>query len=455
MSLKEKILKNYKSDEFNKYSDADLQYMSSLSSAVLQKSAKSTQILVWSFSALVLFILIWSAFADVDEITKGNGKIIPLTQIQKIQNLEGGIVEQILVSEGEMVEKNQTLIKLSSTGFSSSAGESKTKLLELKARSERLSAELDEKEYKPSAELLKEIPDIIRHEQSVYLTGIQQYLTAASIAKEQLKQSQSELAEAKAKKTQLEKKHELMDKEIKITQPLVKKGLVAEVEFLRTQRQAGEIEQELSALETSMPRINSKIVEADNKLKQARLEFKSKSAKELNDVNAELARLTHTQVGLEDKVDRATIRSPLRGTIKKIYVSTVGGVIQPGSDIVEIVPAQDILLAEAKVRPSDIAFIKLGQDAMVKFSAYDFSIHGGLKGKVTWVSADTIKDEKGESFYLVRVKTDQPYLGNDKRRLEIMVGMTVEVDILTGKKSILSYMLKPILKARSNALTER
>lgn len=455
MSIKNKILKNFKAEEHEKYSEIDLQYMSSLSSAVLQKSIQSTKILTWSLCGLVFLMFIWAAFAEVDEQTKGMGKIIPISQIQKIQNLEGGIVEQILVAEGDMVEKNQTIVKLSSTGFSSSAAESKTKLFELRAKSERLAAELDEKDYRPSAELLKEIPSIIRQEQSIYLTDLQQYMTAVSIATEQLKQAQNELNEALAKQGQLEKKYELMDREIKITQPLIKKGLVSEVEFLRTQRQAGEIDQELSTISTSLPRIKSKIAESGNKLKQAKLEFKNKTAKELNEVNAELARLTHTQVGLEDKVDRATIRAPLKGTVKKIYVTTVGGVIQPGSDIIDIVPAQDVLISEIKVKPADIAFIRPEQAAMVKFSAYDFSVHGGLKGKVIWVSADTIRDEKGESFYLVRVKTDKSYLGSEKKKLEIMVGMTVEVDILTGKKTVLSYLLKPILKAKSNALSER
>jgi len=446
---------NFKSEEYDKYSDTDLQYMSSLSSAVLQKSARSTQVLVWSISVLFFTMLIWATFAQVDEQTKGQGKIVPSNQIQKIQNLEGGIVEQILVNEGDTVEKNQTIIKLSSTGFASTAAESKTKLQELRARVERLSAELDDIEYKPSAELLKDAPSIVRQEQSVYLTEIQQYLATVSIAKEQLRQAQNEMTEAKAKKTQLDAKYELKDREIKITQPLVNKGLVAPIEFIRLQGSARDIEQDIAAVETSIPRIKSKIAEATEKQKQASLEFKNKVAKDLNDANAELARLTHAQIGLEDKVERATIRSPVRGTVKKLYVNTVGGVIQPGSDILEIVPSQDVLLAEVKVKPSDIAYIRTGQEAMVKFSAYDFSIYGGLKGKVIWVSADTIKDEKSESYYLVRVKTDKTYLGTEKKKLEIMVGMTVEVDILTGKKSILDYLLKPILKAKSSALTER
>lgn len=455
MALKDKILKNFNSKETEDFSETDLKYMSSLSGAVLQKSAKSTQVLVWSITACTFLLLIWAAIAEVDEQTKGQGKIIPSNQIQKIQNLEGGIVEQILVSEGAVVEANQTLVKLSSTGFASTAAESRTKILELKSRSERLSAEMDDKPYNPSIDLLKEIPEIVRHEQGVYLTDIQQYMATTSVAKEQLRQAQNEITEAKAKKDQLEKKFELMDREMKITQPLVKKGLVADVEFIRLQRQARDIEQEISSVETSIPRIKSKIAEAESKQKQSNMEFKSRIAKELNDVNAELARLTHTQIGLDDKVDRATIKSPCKGTIKKIYVNTVGGVIQPGSDIVEIVPSQDVLLAEVKIKPSDIAFIRQDQDAVVKLTAYDFSVHGGLRGKVIWVSADTIKDEKGESFYLVRVKTDKSYLGNDKRKLEIMVGMTVEVDILTGKKTVLNYLMKPILKAKSNALTER
>jgi adhesin transport system membrane fusion protein len=456
MALKDKIIKKFGVDDESQYSDVDLQYMSSLSSAVLQKSARSTQVLVWSILGLLFIGIIWMSFAEVDEQTKGIGKIIPSNQIQKIQNLEGGIVEQILCSEGQMVDVNQTLVKLSSTGFASTAAESKTRLNELRARVERLSAELDDKPYNPSPALLRDIPNIVRQEQAVYFTDVQQYVATVSVAKEQLRQAQSELNEAKAKKQQLELKYDLMNKEINITEPLVRKGLVASVEFLRLQRQAGDISQDLSAVNTSIPRIKSKIIEAGEKQKQSMLEFKNKVAKDLNDANSEMARLTHTQVGLEDKVERATIKSPVRGTIKKIYVNTVGGVIQPGSDIIEIVPSQDVLLAEVQVKPSDIAYIHVGDDAKIKITAYDFSIYGGLDGKVTWVSADTIKDDKGESHYLVRIKTDKTYLlGRDSKKLDIMVGMTVEADILTGRKTILSYLLKPILKARSSALTER
>jgi len=246
-----------------------------------------------------------------------------------------------------------------------------------------------------------------------------------------------------------------MQDEVNLTKPLVKKGLVSEVEYLQLKRKLNGIKGDLEASKLSTPRLRSQIKEAQNKTTEIQLDFQNKAKQELNKVVAEISRIGQTNTALNDRVKRTLVRSPVDGTVKQLLINTIGGVVQPGMDIVEIVPAQDTLLIEAKIKPSDIAFLRPNLDATVKLSAYDFGIYGGLKGKLTNISADTITDKKGESYYLVKIKTKKSYLGTKEKPLPVIVGMTATVDIVTGKKTVLDYLLKPILKAKQSALRER
>ena len=195
--------------------------------------------------------------------------------------------------------------------------------------------------------------------------------------------------------------------------------------------------------------------EIKSKIEESELSFRSDAFKELNEIRTELQKLTATSVAIDDRVSRTTVVSPVRGVIKQLKVNTIGGVVQPGSDMLEIVPLDDSLLIEAKVRPQDVAFLHPGQKAMVKFTAYDYTIYGGLKANLELISADTITDEEGNSFYLIQVRTDKSHLGSEEHPLLIIPGMVATVDIITGEKSVLDYLLKPVLKARSEAMRER
>jgi len=276
-----------------------------------------------------------------------------------------------------------------------------------------------------------------------------------SILEEHLKQREQQIKEATNRKEELQARYELIEKEIELTEPMVKRNLVPEVEFLKLKRQASEIKGNLDAITLSIPRISSEINEAQKTIKETRLGLINKSKEEYNECISEIARIEEVQQLLKDKVSRTVLRSPVDGTIKQLFVNTVGGVVYPGHELIEIVPLEDKLLAEVKIKPADIAYLHPAQEAMVKFSAYDFSIYGGLKGRVVNISPDTITNERGESYYLVRIKTDESHLGSADKPLKIMAGMTVSVDILTGKKTVLDYILKPILKAKYNALRER
>ncbi|MDD3462780.1 MAG: HlyD family type I secretion periplasmic adaptor subunit [Sulfurospirillaceae bacterium] len=439
----------------NHYDEQDYEYMSSLSEAILQKAPSASSKLIWLIAIAVGWLIYWSSIAEIDEITRGEGKIIPSQQLQVVQNLEGGIVSEILVKEGDFVKKGQILLKIDDKNFASSFGESKLRFIELKAKSLRLEAEANDKSFEIPNDVDIAMKKQIAYEKSFYDSNKEQISKTIQILQEQLAQRQNELTELETKVTRLQESYDLVTKEKKIMEPLKDKGLVSEVEFLQLERQANNIKGELQGARLSIPRIQSTKEEVYKKISEARLNFRNRAKKELNEAVAEMSRLHETQTSLEDRVRRTLVRAPMDGTVKQLLVNTVSGVVKPGMDILEIVPAEDTLLVEAKVKPSDVAYLRPGLEAMVKFTAYDFAIHGGLKGILTLISADTLTNDKGESYYLVHIKTDKNYLGTPEKPLNIMVGMTVSVDILTGKKTVLDYLLKPILKAKQNALRER
>jgi adhesin transport system membrane fusion protein len=305
-------------------------------------------------------------------------------------------------------------------------------------------------------QLLTSLPKAtVNAEKNLYLARQRENTASSQIILQQITQKKQELSELAAKASQLKRSYRLLKEELNLTQPLVAEGAVSQVELLRLQRQANDLHGELEAVKLSTPRIESSLIELEQTLKAQESAFKSQAQSDYNDVNAELSRLQETTQAIVDQVDRRVVKSPVTGTIKQLFVKTLGGVVQPGMDLLEIVPSEDSLLIETKIRPADIAFMHPGQKATVKFTAYDFSIHGGLQGEVVNISPDTILDEEGESFYLVQIETRESFLGAENNSLPIIPGMTVNVDILTGKKTVLDYILKPILKTKQLALRER
>lgn len=440
----------------SRLSAEDFEFVSNVRSAVLIKAPKSTQRVLWGIAAIVIWFIVWANFAEIDEITRGQGKVIPSGQLQVVQNLEGGIVKEIMVKEGARVKAGQPLLKIDNTKFTSSYEESQEKYYELRSKAIRLEAEANNVPFVVTLKHDREaMRSYIRQERSLYQTNKQQLLSKLSVLEEQLKQRRNELKEAKSKYKFLKDSYSLIKKEIEISIPLAEKGVISEVEILKLKRDAGKEREELSTVKISIPGIESKIKETKNKIEEAKLEFQSKAKKELNEVISEISQLEKNRTHLKDQVSRTIVTSPVDGTVNQLFVTTIGGVVKPGMDLVEIVPSEDMLLIEAKIKPSDIAFLFPGEKAIVKFSAYDFAIYGGLEGSVAHISADTITDEEGKSFFLVRIKTKKTSLGTKANPLEIIPGMTASVDILTGKKTVMDYLLKPIFKARDNALSER
>lgn len=410
------------------------------------------QLIVRAALVVVLLLVLWACFAQVEEVTRGEGKVIPSRQLQIVQSLDGGVVSEILVQEGQVVEAGQLLLKIDETRATSGVRESAAQGFALRARGARLRALAEGAAFVPPASSNPEEQRILDEERTLYETRRSELATMIAINQQQLQQRQQELSEMRARKSSAERGLDLGQQELNKTRPLLATGAVSEVDILRLEREVSRSRGEIEQSSAQIARVQAAIGEAQRKIQETELTFRNESRKEMADVMGKLNALNEGAVALADKVDKSQVKSPVRGRVQRLLANTVGGVVQPGKDIVEVVPLDDQLILEAKVHPRDIAFIHPGQDATVKFTAYDFSICGGLVAKVENISPDTVVDEKGNAFYLVRVRTTQASFSD---KLPVIPGMTAEVDILTGRKTVMSYLLKPVLKAKAYALRER
>jgi len=437
------------------YTKNDYDFMNSLSAAVLEQSPSkmSRVIKIWLFT--IAAFLIWASLAKVDEITRGDGDVIPYGQNQIIQNLEGGIVESILVEEGQIVKEGEVVLKINNAKSVSSSRTNEMKYYELEAKRLRLHAEANQQPFEVPEVEDKELKSQIKLAQNLYNSNKIEFSAKDDSFVNQIKQREQSYKEAKAKVKSLQKSLEFVTQEIEMTEPMVKEGVKSKVDFLKLKREASTIENDIEATVLSLPRLTAAIEEMKNKREESKQLFINTAKKELNEVIAEMSRLKTQQVAFSDQVERTMVKSPVEGIIQKLFINTVGGVIQPGADLIEIVPTNKKLYLEVKIKPSDIAFIHPGAEAKVKISAYDFTIHGGLTGKVVNISPDTITDNKENTFYIIHVVTEKNYLGTKEHPLNIIPGMTANVDIITGKKSVMEYILKPILKSKQYVFSEK
>ena len=434
----------------------DGQPLPEVEKALIDDAPRIVRLTIWGVIGFFVFLLLWAHFAIIDEVTKGEGKAIPSSRIQKIQNLEGGIVAQIYVHEGQIVEAGAPLVRLDDTRFASNVGETEADRVAMELRVERLSAEVDARPLNITADVRKAVPSQAANEESLYESRRQQLADEIGGLQQQLVQRQQELREFASKADQYRNSLNLLRQEIGMSEPLVKQGAISPVEVLRLKRSEVETRGMLDGTTLAIPRAQAAINEVQRKIDETRGKFRSDALTQLNEARTDLSKAQATSKGLEDRVSRTMVTSPVRGIVKQLMVNTVGGVIQPGSDIAEVVPLDDTLLVEARIRPQDIAFLHPGQEAMIKFTAYDYTIYGGLKGKLEQIGADTVQDEqKKETFYVIKLRTERSHLGSDEKPLLIIPGMVASVDIITGEKSVLSYLLKPIIKSRAEALHER
>ena len=437
-----------------KIKDSDIEFMSSLSQAALETPTIKSQLIVWIVLIIIIFLIIWAKNAELDKIVRGDGKVTPSGEVRTVQNYEGGIVSEIFARSGDHVTKGQILLKLDNTQFASSFGEAQDQEFDLLAQSVRLKSEAFGKPFKTMRTKDSHLTTALKRERKLYKNRLKQLKTSQNILDEKITQNKNELTEAYNQVNQLTRSQQLLQKEINLMEVGVRDGYASEVDLLKLQRESNEIRTKILSTEYSIPRIKSIISESKTKRIEAKQAFQNEAHEKLNEVLAKLEQIESSKTALEDKVKRTNIRSPVAGIISELLVNTIGEVVQPGSDIVKVIPKDDSLVLETRILPADIGFLYPGLKAKVKFTAYDFAIYGGLNGIVEKISANTHVDEEGNSYYIAKIKTERNYLGKENSSLILLPGMTATVDIIVGKHTILDYLIKPIIKAKELALRE-
>lgn len=415
----------------------------------------SRHIIMLTICIFFIFFYLWAAFAELDETTRGEGKVVPSSEIQKISSLEGGIVEEFFVKEGDEVKAGDMLVRLSDIAATSELGSNEAKMLGLQATIQRLQAEVEGRTPNFSDEVMKGAPQSVTEEMNAYRANMDKISSQTMVMEQQKSQRSQELNELTTRANDIRGQVSLAKEEKAMVEPLVARGTAPKMELLQLERTIKERETELNSTLTAIPRARSAIAEAQARISDIKSQARATSQTELSAKMIEMNAIRQGLGGLQDRKDRADIKSPVNGYIKDMKVFTVGGVVQPGQEFIEIVPKDDQLLLEARIKPQDIAFLYPDQPAVVKITAYDFSVYGGLKGKVVAISPDAVTDEKGDSYYLVRVRTEENSLKRAGEVLPIIPGMVATVDILTGKKTVMEYLLKPFIKTIDRAMNER
>lgn len=394
----------------------------------------------------------WSALTTIDEITRADAKVIPSRQLQVVQSADGGTVSEILVREGQLVEKGQILLKLDQTRATSNVKESKAQTFSLRTKVARLKALAEGSSFAPPEAIQPDEKRVVQEEQRLFENRRSELSALIGISQQQVAQRQQELVEMQARRTQAQRSLELSARELEVTKPLLTSGAVSEVDILRLEREVARFRGERDQAAAQIARVQAAILEAQRKTQEAELNFKNDTRKELSETLSKLNSMSEGEVALTDRVDKSLVRSPVNGIVQRVLINTVGGVAVPAKDLIEIVPVDEALILEARVPHKDIAFLRPGQKAIVKFIAYDFSIYGGLDAVVDNISPDALTTEDGIAYYQVRVRTNKTQIG---KNLPIIPGMRATVDIISGQKSILSYLMKPVLRAKAYAFTER
>ena len=404
---------------------------------------------------LVGVAIVWSALATVQEVATGRGRVIPASKIQVVQTLEGGIVREVLVREGALVREGDIILRIDPTIAGSTLGEAQEKLLGLEALLVRLEAEVADRPLVFPPELIQRRPDLVTHQRNQHESRRRELEGALQALDGQARQRSQEIAEAEARLTTLTRSQQIAEEELKILRPLERSRAASRSELLVAEAKLNDISGARTATELAIPRLKSALEEVSGRRAERLEVFRGDVLQKLSVARVEFSALTEGSRASQDRVARTTVRAPATGTVKTVHVTTPGQIVQPGHNVIEIVPADSNLLVEAQVRPQDIAFLRPGQDAIVKLTAYEFSLYGGLKAKVEQIGADSITTEKGESYYIVRVRTEAANLSSRGERLAIIPGMVADVDIITGSKSVLSYLTKPLTRMRDTALRER
>jgi adhesin transport system membrane fusion protein len=440
---------------------SDFAFSNDIRAAAEMRTPRTARMLLFTTLALFAVFIVWAHFAVLDEVKRGSGRVVPARQVQVVQSLEGGIISEILVQEGAIVEQSQPLARIEDTNFASQFGEIRERQGSMAARVIRLEAETQGRPLQFPAELEQANPRAVAAERSVFEAHARKLAQDIDVIEQQESQKRKEIDELRASETRYSETLKLLNREVELTRNLHNQRVVPEIEMLRVDRQATDMRGQLAVVKATIIKTEAAVQETQSRISGVRAAFVAQAEDDLAKSRADLAVLDENIKSAQDKVRRTELRAPVRGIVNKLNVNTIGAVVQPAASLMELVPLDDTLLVEGRIRPQDIAFIRPNHEAVVKLSAYDSSVYGSLHGKVERISADTIVDEKGdknergETFYRVMIRTEKNHLGTVENPLPVIPGMVATVEILTGAKSVLDYLIKPARLLRDEALRER
>ena len=433
----------------------DFEFMSELQTANHLAPSKASQIFLWTIAGLFFWLVIWAAFSEVDERVRGTGQVMPSGDVQVVQSLEGGILSGLLVTEGTVVKKDQPLLRIADVQFASEGQGIEAQKAQLEAKQARLKAESSGQPFVMPEDFLKKFPDVAANEDKLYKSRQNELTTAINIIQDDVNEAEANLAEVKSSISRLARSKGLLQHQADINRRLVEQKAIPEIESLKTERELNETSGNLASAYDSQRSLEAKLNAARKKEEEKRGAFKSQALGDLNEVEAKLSAIKASLTSVNDKKDRTELRSPVDGVVQKVYIKTVGGVIQPAQKLVEIVPSADNLMIRARIAPADVAFLRPGQDVRVKITAYESQIYGALDGKLELISANTTQDSQGNAFFEIDVRTNKNYLGTEDKPLRIFSGMVAETEVIVGKRTILTYLLKPVLRTKDRAFTEK
>jgi len=432
----------------------ETEFMDQLEAATRLKPSKASNIMLWSITAMIVLFIVWANVARIEELTRGQGQIVPTKEIQVVQSLEGGILQELLVGQGDRVTKGQILMRLSDVMFSSEERGTEAKSDSLKLKSARLEAEAAGKEFVVPDDLMKKIPDIANNELALYRSRQQELKNAISILEDKIATVKSDIDETQAQVNRLSSSRSSLQQELTITRDMVAKKAVSKLEQIRLEREVNDASGQMNAQQERISGLKSDLSAAEKQKADQMDRFRSQALTELSDVKTQTAQIGESLKSIGDRVSRTELRAPVDGIVNNIAVRTVGGVIEPAQKLIEIVPVDSELKIIAKVSPNNIAFLRVGQPVKVKISAYDSQRYGSLEGKLVRIGASSVTDREGNVFFEIEVRTDKNHLGTTENPLPVTPGMVADTEIITGKRTIMEYMLKPFLQARDRALRE-
>jgi adhesin transport system membrane fusion protein len=433
----------------------DTEFMSELEAATRMKASFASNLMLFSITGLIVLFIIWASVSRIEEITRGNGQVVPSQEIQTVQSLEGGILSELLVVEGDRVTKDQVLLRISDVLFASEERGVEARFAGLRAKQLRLEAESNGTEFTLPEELYEQIPKISDNEKALYKSRQQELSNALSMLDNKISAAKAEINETYADMKRMRDSSALLQQELDITKKMVEQKAVPKLEEIRLQRELSDISGQLRADNQKLVGLKAELSAAEKEKEDQNDKFRSQALGELSDVETEIKQLEENLKSIGDRVYRTELRAPVDGIVNKITLKTIGGVVEPAHKLVEIVPIDDELKIIAKVRPSDIAFLDIGQNVKVKISAYDPQRYGSLEGKLVRIGANSVKDNEGNIFFEIEVRTEKNYMGSEDNPLPITPGMVAETEVITGKRTIMEYLMKPILRAKDRALTER